>query len=104
MCLTGTLSFLASQPIRSSKDMLVSIDTIKHFLSKIGEMFSFKKKQESQHENAASSESSVSEVMEAVMTNENDPSSQDAVCNVIDEHELKELFDQFSGLMSPMLD
>ena len=46
----GTLSFQTSQPIRSSKDMSVSPDTIKCFLSKIEERYSFKKKMESQHE------------------------------------------------------
>ena len=34
----GNLSFQASQPIRLSKDMSVSIDTIKHFWGKIGEV------------------------------------------------------------------
>ena len=47
----GTLSFQASQPIRSGNDMLVSIDTIKCFLGKIGERYSFKKKPDSQIEN-----------------------------------------------------
>ena len=41
------LSFQASQPIRSGKDILVSIDTIKCFLGKIGERDSFKKKPDS---------------------------------------------------------
>ena len=41
----GTLSFQASQPIRSGKDISVSIDTIKWFLGKIGEKHSFKKPQ-----------------------------------------------------------
>ena len=61
----GTLSFQASQPMRSSKDMSLSIDTIKYLLGKIGEQYSFKKELESQHENTTSSESSVNEVMEA---------------------------------------
>ena len=31
----GRLSFQASQPIKSGKDVLISIDTIKHFLEKL---------------------------------------------------------------------
>ena len=100
----GTLLFQVSQPIRSSKDMLVSIDTInKCFLGKIGERYSFKKP-ESQHDNTSSSESSMNEVMEAAMAHEDDASTKDPVHNVTDEEGLMELFDQFSRLMSPVLD
>ena len=53
---TETLSFQASQPIRSSKDILVSTDTIKHFLGKIEERYSFRRKPESQQENKTSPE------------------------------------------------
>ena len=38
------------------------------------------------------------------MAHEVDPSTQDPVYNVTDEDGLKELFDQFSGLMSTMSD
>ena len=47
---TGTLSFQASQPIQTGNDMSVSTDTIKWFLGKISERYSFKKKSDSQHE------------------------------------------------------
>ena len=59
MFLTGTHSFQASQPVRSGQDMLVSIDTVKCFLCKIGEKYRFKKKLESEHEKTTSPESSV---------------------------------------------
>ena len=65
---TGTLSLQVSQPIRSSKDMFVSIDIIKCILGKTGERYSFKKKLENHHDNITLSESSVNEVMEVVMT------------------------------------
>ena len=42
--------------------------------------------------------------MEAMMAGENDPSNQDPVHNVTYENGLMELFDQFSGLMSPLSD
>ena len=84
--------------------MLVSIETIRHFWVKIGERYNFKKKLESQHEKTTSSELSVNKVMETMMAGENDPSTQDPVSNITDEHSLVELFDQFSGLMSPMSD
>ena len=71
---------------------------------KIGETHSFKKKLESKHEKTTSSESSLNEVMESIIVGENDPSTQDMASNVTDEDGLIELFDQFSGLMSPMLD
>ena len=38
------------------------------------------------------------------MAGENDSPIQDSVCNVTYEDNLMDLFDQFSGLMSPMLD
>ena len=94
-----TLSFEVSKPIRSSKDMSISTDTIKYFLDEIGERNSFKKMPKSYCENKASSESSVNEVMEAVIAGENDPSTKDPFHNVTDENGLMELFDQFSGLI-----
>ena len=53
-----TLSFQTSKPIKSSKDMLVSIDTTKCFWEKY-ERYSFKEKMKSQHEDTVSSDSSV---------------------------------------------
>ena len=84
--------------------MSVSIDTMKCFSGKIGEGYSFEKKPESQHGNTTSSESSVNEVMEAVMAGENDPSTQDPVCNVTQEDDVMELFDQCSILMLCQID
>ena len=102
ICFQWEHLFQASQQITSSTDMLVSTDTNKCFLGTIGERYSFKKPG-SQHENTTSSESSVHEVIEAVMACKDDPSTQDPVCNVTDADSLMELFDQFSGLMLPML-
>ena len=48
------VSCQASQPIRSSKDMLLSINTIKCFLGKIGDRYSFKKKLDNQVEKTIS--------------------------------------------------
>ena len=76
ICSQGGHSFQASHPVKSSKDMLVSIDTIKHFLSKLGEQYSFQKKPETQHDSASSSEESVNEVVQAVMAWKNDPLTQ----------------------------
>ena len=60
---TATLLFQASQPIRSCKDMLVSIKTIKDFLGKLGEKYSLQRQPEVQHDSAPLSEESVNEVM-----------------------------------------
>ena len=84
--------------------MPISIDTIKCFWGRIGDRYSFQKKPESQHDNRASSGSSVNDVMEAKMAGENDPSTQDSVCNVTNEDGLMELFDWFTGLMLPLSD
>ena len=65
--------------------MSVCIVTIKCFLGKIGERYSFKKKPESQHERTTSSEASLNEVTVAVMAHEDDPSTKDLVHNVTDE-------------------
>ena len=100
----GTLLFQTSQLIRSSKNILVNIDTIKYFLDKIGERYSFKKKLETQHDSATSSKESVNEVREVVMTHKNNPTTQDSVYNAVDKDGLIKLFDQFPRLMSPMLD
>ena len=100
----GTLLFQASQPDRSGKDMLVSIDTIKCFLDKIGERYSFNKKPDSQVEKKMSPGPSVNEVMETIMKDENEPSTQDQFGNATDEDGLMELFDQISSLMSLMSD
>ena len=74
------------------------------FFDKLGERYSFKKKPKTQNDSTPSSEESVNEVMQAVMTWENDPIIQDSVHNAIDEDGLMEVFNQFSRLMSPMLD
>ena len=42
--------------------------------------------------------------METIMAGENDPSTQDPTDNVTDEDSLIELFSQFSGLISPILE
>ena len=100
----GTLSFQTSQLTRSSKDIQEVLTPSKCFLGKLGDRYSFKKKQETQHDGTPSSVASVNDIMEAVMVWENNPSTQDSVQNATDEDGLMELFDQFSGLMSPMLD
>ena len=41
---TGTLSFQASQQIKSADDISFSINTTKHFLCKIAKIYSLKKK------------------------------------------------------------
>ena len=91
----GTLSFQASEPIRSGKDMLLSIDTIKFFFSKIGERYSIKRKLGSQVKNNISTESSVNEVMETITAVE---------CTIYPRstwQSIRNYFDQFCGLMSP---
>ena len=55
-----------------TKDMLLNSDTIKSFLSKIGERYSFIRKLESQVEKKISTESSVNKVMETIMADENE--------------------------------
>ena len=72
----GTLSFQMLQLIRSGKDMSVSIDTIKCFFGIIGEMYSFKKKPDSQREMKISTEPFVNKVMETIMADDNEPSTQ----------------------------
>ena len=62
MFLTGTLSFHSSKPIRPGDNMLVSIDTIKSFIGKIGEKYSFKKKS-SKKENPKSPETTINKLM-----------------------------------------
>ena len=61
--------------------MSVSIDIVKHFVGKIEEKYSFKKKPESKHESTTSSEASVNEVMEAVMACEDDPLTKGSAHN-----------------------
>ena len=53
---------------------------------------------DSQVERKMSTESSVNKVMETIMANVNEPSTQDAISNETYEDRLMELFNQFSGL------
>ena len=73
---TGMLSFLTSQKIRSSDIMSISIDTIRHFLEKIGEKYTFKNKPNNQHENPKPSEPTINKVMQGIIINENNPASK----------------------------
>ena len=84
--------------------MLLSIDIIKCFWDKMGERYSFRRKPDSQIEKKILTEPSVNEVIEAIMVDENEHSTQDQTGNARGEDSLMELFDQFSGLMSPMSD
>ena len=49
---TGTLLFQSSQPIQSGNNLLLSIDAMEWCLEKLGQKYSFKKKSDTQHENA----------------------------------------------------
>ena len=57
--------------------MLVSIDTIKCFSGKLGKKYHLQKRPEAQHDSAPSSEESVNEAVQAVITQENDLPTQD---------------------------
>ena len=81
--------------------MSVGIDTIKCFIGKIGGKYSFKKKSNNQ-EIKIPQETTVNEVMESIMTNGHYPASEEPISDVTDEDDLMKLFDQLSGLMSPM--
>ena len=48
--------------------MSVSSDAIEHCLGRVGEKYSLQKKPETQHDSVLSTEESVNEVMQAVMT------------------------------------
>ena len=82
--------------------MSVSVNTIKHFLGKLGEKYNLQKKPETQHDSTPLTEESVNEVVQAVMTWENDPSTKDSSHSVVGEDDLMELFGQFAGWMSPV--
>ena len=93
-----------SKPVRSGKDMAVSIDTIKYFLGKMEKRYSFKEKSDSQQENPISTKPSVNKVMEIIIKGENDLSTHDPIGNATDKGGLMELFDQFSSLKPSMSD
>ena len=81
----GTLLFEVSQPIKSGKGMWVSIDTFNVFLGKIGGRYNLKKKEDSQIEKQISMEPYVSKVMETIMAQEYESSTQDPIGNATDE-------------------
>ena len=60
---TGTLLFQASQPIRSGKDVPVSMNAMKHFLDQLGEKYSLQKNPETQHDSVPLLEKSVNEIV-----------------------------------------
>ena len=75
--------------------MLVSFDTLNTFWENKREV----ELQEGSRQSIikyVSSESSVYKVMETIMIDDNEPSTQDPISNVTDEDGLMELFDQFS--------
>ena len=80
---------------------MVSVDTIKCFIGKIGEEYSFKKKLNNQG-NPNSPEPTINENMETITTNEIYPSSEEPISNVMDGDGLMKLFDQFHCLVSPL--
>ena len=84
--------------------MSVSIDKRKHFITKIGEKHSFKKKSNSQNESPESPETTINEVMESITINKNYSATQELTSNETDDNDLIKLFDQFSGFTSPMSD
>ena len=86
---TGNLSFQASQPIRSGKDMAVSFGQDSREVQLLEET-----RQPSRKENCNWSD-------ETIMADEIKPSIKDLLGNARDEDGLIELFDQFSGLTSP---
>ena len=63
---TGTSLFQASQPVTPGKDVSLSMDDIKHLLSRLWEKYSLQKEQETQHGSTSSLEGSVNEVVQAV--------------------------------------
>ena len=71
---------------------------------KKGEKYSFKKKSNNQHEIPKSPEATVNKVMGNITPNDNYPTSQEPINNSTDEDDIMKLFDQFSGLTSPMSD
>ena len=56
---SGTLSFQASQEIRSGKDISLNINTTKFFLGKIGEQYNLKMKTHNTPEDSKSMESTI---------------------------------------------
>ena len=69
---------------------------MKSFLSKLGEKYSLHKNPETQHTSETSSEESVNEVVQAVMTHKNYLPNQVSLCHATGEDDLMELFDQFA--------
>ena len=87
--------------MRSADNMIFSIYTIKHFIGKIGEKYSFKKKSNHQ-ENPKLLETTVNKVMESIITNENHSASEEPISDATDEDDLMKLFNQLSVLMLSM--
>ena len=83
--------------------MSVRTDTVKCFLGKTEEKYSFKKKSSNQ-ENPKPQEPTVNEVMESIIQNENYPASEESISTATDEDNLMKLFEWFSGLTLPMSD
>ena len=77
--------------------MLANSNAIKCFLGKLGEMYSLEKKPETQHDSAPSLEEFVNEVVQAVITKENDPSTLDSSYRVAVEDNLWTCFTSLPG-------
>ena len=93
--LTGTISFQALQQIKVVDDILLSVNTIKHFLGKIAERCTLQKKSNSPSNAPMSQDIAIKKVMEPLFQkNENYTDRTEPVHKAADEEDLPSLFDQ----------
>ena len=102
---TGTLSLQASQPTKAGDKISLSVNTIKHFLGKIGEKDALQKKSNTPSNTPMSPDVAINEVMETIsMTNDNHTDKTEPVNKTVDEDDLLSLTDQYSEFISPTSD
>ena len=101
----GIISFWASQPIKAGDDISFNVIIIKHYFGKIGEKYTLWKSSNITSSTPKSPDIAINDVMETTTKTSNKHTDRtEPVHMVTDEDDLLSICDQYSKLMSPILD
>ena len=102
--LTSSLSFQASQQIKPCEGNSLSVSTIKHFLSRMGEKYTLQKMSNTSSD-PGSQDVTVNEAMEPItMMDDKQTDTAESAHKAANEEDLLSFFNQPSDLMSSSSD
>ena len=100
----GNLSFQASQQIKPGDHISLSVSIMKHFTGRIGEKYTLQKKSKTSLDAPISQAVTVNEVTETITHDRSQADTGELAHKAADEEDLRNLFNQYSDLMSSNLD